>query len=112
MTDEQDPTKVGPEGLRLLGEVIQRGQDVAKEHGFTAVDSYVKPARNGEPSKVTFAFGLDEDWQAPIPVAALEEIAGPVAPASDEAADKSRQELEELRDSLTDPSKGIGLDDD
>lgn len=98
--------------LDPLSRVNERVLNILKEHGLAALDASIVPAtRPGGDHGYRLLITLDEDFVPPAPDAQFDQVIADASNAeAEERARKAREELESLRDSLDDPSKGIGLD--
>lgn len=98
----------------------RRLRDETKGAGLELIRFYVTPSLDGGPHSVTGMFFLDEDDDTNELVVASESnneefnkmIEDQRATEQKRKEEETRQRLEQMQRKLTDPNKGIGLDDD
>lgn len=102
--------------LPALSRIMQRVMEVAGKHGLRINHFGIHP--NLEPDGPHYAHvihTLDDDWKPETEQEADPEFERVIREAEEAerqaAQEEARAKLTDLRDSLRDPSRGIGLDD-
>jgi len=109
-SDNPDDPNFNP--FRALNKLRDQIREHAAQHGLTEVQSMVSLA--AESGRFHSVFILDEDWSAPIDDG-FDEVMQGAAQAEHDAqqaqrVEESRLQMQQLRQELEDPSKGLGFD--
>lgn len=99
--------------MEPIARLGRRLRDETKDEGLQLMRFSVDPNLDGEVHEATAVFFIDEDAPAKTSDPEFEAlIAGQIKAEQEAKAAQARQNMEQLRNDLSDPSKGLGFDDE
>lgn len=108
--------EITPQELPALSRIMTLVLDHARTHGLIVRQFYIVPNLNPEgPHTAHIVTGIDPDFEKPIDQVADPDFEKVIREAEaaerEQQAEKARDNLSKLRDTLSDRNKGLGLDD-